>query len=151
MWDALNSGQVLTLTFEFSSPRPHHLMPLNCFSPPLILHSYPPPPPPYSFISPSFSTSFPPCVPSSTSIPPVCPLLYISASAHRRCPPLSLAPSLPGEWQAHKCSNDSGGSVSLTAIAAVTGVGSAWAQVPPPLLQPNPSHTTTHPKQQTES
>lgn len=34
---------------------------------------------------------------------------------------LSFAPSLPGEWQAHKCSSDSGGGVSVTAIVALTG------------------------------
>lgn len=141
MWGVLNSSQVLILTFEFSSPWPHHLMPL-------VLDSYPPPPPPSSFISPflPFFSSLcaklrlnPICLPSS---------LYICLST---LPLLSfsLVPSLPGEWQAHKCSNDSGGSVSLTAIAVVTGVGSAWEQALPLLSQLNLSHTMTYPERQT--
>lgn len=85
MWDVLNSSQVLTLTFEFSSPWPHHLMPLT-------LHSYPPPPspPPLSLLL--FCLSVPSCIPSSTSIPLVSLLLYISASAQCCCPPSPLCP-----------------------------------------------------------
>lgn len=105
-------------------------MPLNCFSSSLFLHSYPslPPPPPLSFPFSSLSLPhFPPCIPSSASIPPCLPTpLHISLSTlfPSQClPPLSFAPSLPGEWQAHKCSNDSSGGVSVTAIAAVTGAG----------------------------
>lgn len=45
MWDVLNSGQVHILTFELSSPWPHHLMPLKFFSSSFILHLYLPPPP----------------------------------------------------------------------------------------------------------
>lgn len=44
MWGVWDSSQVLILTFKFSSVLsrwPHHLMPLNCFSPSLSLHSYP--------------------------------------------------------------------------------------------------------------
>lgn len=84
MWGVLNSSQVLILTFEFSSPWPHHLMPL-------VLDSYPPPPPPppLSLLS---CLSSPPSVPSSASIPSVSPLHYISASAHCRCPPFPLCP-----------------------------------------------------------
>lgn len=101
---------------------------------------------PFSFISPflPFFSSLraklrlnPICLPFS---------LYICLST-LPLPSFSLVPSLPGEWQAHKCSNDSGGSVSLTAIAVVTGVGSAWSL--PLLSQPNPSHTVTYPERQT--
>lgn len=85
MRGVLNSSQVLILTFEFSSPWPHHLMPL-------VLHLYPspPPPPPLSLLLSCLS--FPPSVPSSASIPSVSPLHYISASAHCRCPPSPLCP-----------------------------------------------------------
>lgn len=59
---------------------------------PLTLHSYPPPPPPPPLSLLLFCLSFPPCIPSSTSIPSVSLLLYISASAQCCCPPSPLCP-----------------------------------------------------------
>lgn len=122
MWGIWDSSQVLILTIEFSfvvSQWPHHLMPLNCFSLSLFLHSYPLI---FFFLS---LPRFPPGIPSSASISTVSSLLYISPLAHSSplIPPRSPPPPLPGEWQAHKCSNDSGGGVSVTAIEAVTGAG----------------------------
>lgn len=110
------------LTFEFSSIESewlHHLMPLSC----------PPPPSPSLHSSPSLLHYLPllPSVFSSLSslhpsaFPRSPPLLHVSPLAH---PWPSVPPSLPllpDEWQAHKCSNDSGRGVSVTAIEAVTG------------------------------
>ena len=128
MWGVWDSSQVLILTFEFSSVvsrRPHHLMPLNCFSCSPLFAFLPIPPLsfPFSFLS---LPHFPPCIPSST-LSSVSLLLYISPLAHsslvNASTPPPFAPSLPGEWQTHKCSHDSGGGVSVTAIAVVTGAG----------------------------
>lgn len=126
MWGVWNSSQVPILTFEFSSRWPHHLMPLNCFSASCFLHSSPSVPP--LLLYRSFFSLFPLLPPPHPELrlrPPCLPsLLHISLSTLPRfCPSflLSFAPSFPGEWQAHKCSNDSGGGVSVTAIAAVTG------------------------------
>lgn len=101
-------------------------MPLNCFSASRFLHSYPSLPP--LLLYRSFFSLFPLLPPPHPELhprPPCLPsLLHISLSTLPRfCPSflLSFAPSFPGEWQAHKCSNDSGGGVSVTAIAAVTG------------------------------
>lgn len=146
----LQSGSYINLWV--SSRWPHHLMPLNCFSASRFLHSLPitacrPPPPPPALSFPLFLSSpcFPHRIPSSASVPHVSPLFYISLLAHFPvfCPsfPLSFAPSFPGEWQAHKCSNDSGGGVSVTAIAAVTGArlslvaNTASASLAPPAVR----------------
>lgn len=79
-----------------------------------------------------------PTLPFSFTIFPISSCLFLSASQRLVClralpsslrislsTPLPLRASLlsllPGEWQAHKCSNDSGRGVSVTAIEAVTG------------------------------
>lgn len=125
MWGDWDSSQVLMLTFEFSSVMsqwPHHLMPLNCFSPSLLAFLPIPTPPSLSF-SFCLYLAFLPASPA----PPPSPLspLYSTYLPKHTLPPRCLPPvlPLPGEWQAHKCSNDSSGGVSVTAIEAVTGAG----------------------------
>lgn len=147
IWGVWDSSQVLTLTFEFSSRWPHHLMPLNCFSSSLFLHSYPsllPPPPlsfPFSFLS---LPLFPPCLPSSASIPTVSPLLYISPLAHSS----PLDASLPSPLRPLSQVSDRPISAPMIAVGVLAWqlsrrwqeLGSAWELILPLLLQPSLSH-----------
>lgn len=124
-------------------------MPLNCFSSSLFLHSYPslPPPPPLSFPFSSLSLPhFPPCIPSSASIPPVSPLLYISPSAHS----FPLSASLPSPLRPLSQVSDRPISAPMIAVGVLAWQlsqqwqepGSAWELILPlPLpLRPSPSH-----------
>lgn len=111
------------LTFEFSSIESewlHHLMPLSWLTPPpFSVFAFQPIPSPLS--SPFAFCLFLTFLPASERLSTFSPLLHVSPLAH---PWPSVPPSLPllpGEWQAHKCSNDSGRGVSVTAIEAVTG------------------------------
>lgn len=142
-----NSGQVLILTFEFSSPWPHHLMPLNCFSSSFILHSYPPPPP------------FPPL-----SLALFC--LFPSLRPELHLNPLSLPSplhiclsTLPSPLRCLSQVSDRPISAPMIAVGVLAWQLSQrwqeWAQpgeqALPLLLQPNLFQTTTHPERQTES
>lgn len=120
-------------------------MPLNCFSSSLFLHSYPslPPPPPLSFPFSSLSLPhFPPCIPSSASIPPVSPLLYISPSAHS----FPLSASLPSPLRPLSQVSDRPISAPMIAVGVLAWQlsqrwqepGSAWELILP--LRPSPSH-----------
>lgn len=88
-------------------------------APPFSVFAFQPIPSPLS--SPFACCLFLTFLPASERLSTFSPLLHVSPLAH---PWPSVPPSLPllpGEWQAHKCSNDSGRGVSVTAIEAVTG------------------------------